>query len=97
MTFNPSDLLTIAPEMTTLFLALMIIVIELIVTRNEVALQLIAIIGLFAVIAIAVLVHGSQHGAFSSMIAADTFTLYVKVLLGGIALLTVMMSREYMK
>lgn len=97
MTFNPTDLLGVAPEIATLILALAVIMIELLVSRNEEVLQGIVSIGLLAVMAVTVISSGSGNSAFYAMVSTDAFTFYFKILLTGIALLAVLMSRDYLK
>ncbi len=97
MTFNPTDLLAIIPEMSILSLAILVIMIEVLITRSEETLQGITAIGLLAVMAVSILVRSTSESVFSGMVANDDFTMYLKVLLTGIALLAVLMSRDYLK
>ena len=96
MTFNPSDLWAVAPEIAVLTVALAVILIELLVTRREGVLQAVAAVGLLAVMAVTVWSLGRPTGAFNGMIARDGVTVFVKVLLAGVALLAVLMSRDYL-
>ncbi len=96
MTFNPSDLWAVAPEMVVLAVALAVILIELLATRREGVLQGVAAVGLLAVMAVAVWSLGRPTGAFNGMVARDGLTVFVKLLLAGVALLAVLMSRDYL-
>lgn len=97
MTFNPTDLLAIAPEIAVLSLAILVIMIEVLISRSEEVLQGITAIGLLAVMAVSILVRSTSSNVFSGMVANDDFTMYLKVLLTGIALLAVLMSKDYLK
>lgn len=97
MTFNPSDLTAVAPEIAVLGLAIAVLLIELVITRREVALQAIAALGVVAVMAVTVLSFGYPTHAFSGMIARDGVACFMKLLIGGIALLVVLMSRDYLR
>ena len=97
MTFNPTDLLAIAPEIAILALAILVILIELFITRSEEGLQVVTSIGLLAVMAVSILFRSTSDNVFSGMVANDDFTMYLKVLLSGVALLAVLMSRDYLK
>jgi len=93
--FNPNDLLAIAPEIALVATAAVILLIELIVTRSEAALQTVAMIGLVIAGALAALTGGLGGGAFNGMVATDGFSSFLKVVLVGVAALTVMISRNY--
>lgn len=97
MTFNPSDLLVVAPEIAILALAILVILVELVITRKEGVLQLLTAVGLIATMAIALLTSGSNGEAFNGMIAADGFSSFLYVLLCGVALLAVLMSGDYLR
>ncbi len=96
MTFNPSDILIIVPEIAVLALAMLVILTELLVTRREMVLQIMTTVGLLVVMALAVLTFGKAGGAFNGMIAGDGLSMFMKVLLAGVALLAVLMSRDYL-
>ena len=97
MTFNPTDLLAIAPEIAVLSLAILVIMIEVLISRSEEVLQGITAIGLLAVMAVSIFVRSTSANVFSGMVANDDFTMYLKVLLTGIALLAILMSKDYLK
>ncbi len=97
MYFTPTDLIAIAPEIATMILALVLILIEVTITRKDQVLQTISIIGLLGVLAIAIIVDPPVAGAFNGMVASDLFTQYIKVLLAAITLFVVFMSGSYMK
>ena len=80
-----------------MLLAVIVILVELLITRNYTALQIIIVSGLLITIAVTVLVEGSAGGSFNAMIISDTFTTLFKILLLGIALFTVLVSKEYFK
>ncbi len=96
MTFNPSDILTIVPEIAVVALAMLVILTELLITRRETVLQLMTVAGLLVVMALAVLTFDKAGGAFNGMTAGDGLSTFMKALLAGIALLAVLMSRDYL-
>ncbi len=96
MFFNLSDLFAIAPEICLLVLAAVVLKTELFFTRKPTALQGITMAGLLVTMGVTVMTASEfPTGAFNGMIAADGFTLFLKVVLLGVALLTTLMSREY--
>ena len=97
MSFNPIDLIAVLPEMVVLALAIIVLLVELTLTRNNKTLQAITVAGLLAVVVIALLdmLGGPATGAFNGMVARDGTTAFMKALLAGAALLATLMSREY--
>jgi len=95
MVFNPSDLTAVAPEITLLAVALVVLFAELLVTRRALVLQAIAVLGLLVVMAVALLTTSEPTGAFNGMVARDGIATFLKVLVAGVALLAALMSREY--
>jgi len=96
MPFNLSDLSAIAPEICLLIFAAGVLKFELFFTRKPGILQGLAIIGLLLTAIVAVATAGRlPTGAFNGMVAADGFTVFLKVVLAGVALLTVLVSKDY--
>lgn len=96
MFFNLSDLTAIAPEICLLVLAAVVLKIELFFTRKAGILQNVTIVGLFITLMVTVMTAAEfPTGAFNGMVAADGFTMFLKVVLLGVAVLTTLMSREY--
>ncbi len=96
MPFNLSDLSAIAPEISLLVLAAVVLLVELFFTRKASVLQGITLAGLLLTTVIAVLTTSEfPTGAFNGMIAVDGFTAFLKVVLLGVAVLTTLMSQEY--
>ncbi len=71
MTFNPSDLTAVAPEIAVLGLAIAVLLIELVITRREVALQAIAALGVVAVMAVSGLLFCFPTHVFCGVISPD--------------------------
>ena len=97
MTFNINDLTAIAPEIALLVLAMLVIFIELVVTRREHVLQYVTVVGLLGVMAVAIFVTNNTANAFNGMIATDGFTTFIKLLLAGVALLATLVSGDYLR
>ncbi len=96
MTFPLSDLFAIAPEISILVLALLVIMVELTITRRDDVLQVIVIIGLALTMAITLFSTGGNGTAFNGMIAHDGVATFMKLLLTAVALLAVLVSRDYL-
>ena len=95
MTFNPSDLLTIIPEIAVIVLAMLVILFELLGIGREKVSQWLTVAGLAVVIVISVII-GSSGGAFNGMIALDGFSLFLVVLLAAVTAAVVLVSRDYL-
>lgn len=95
MTFNPSDILAVLPEIAFLVLAMLVILIELLGIGREKVLQGFVVIGLMGVIILLVII-GSTGGAFNGMIALDGFSLFLIVLLTAVTAAVVLMSGDYL-
>ena len=80
MTFNPSDILAVVPEIAILALAMIVILLELFSPKQEKVFQWVAVLGLMAVIALTI-AFGNHGGAFSGMIALDGFSTFLIVLI----------------
>ncbi len=97
MTFPLSDITAIAPEIGVLVLAILVVLVELTITRREDVLQVVVIVGLALILGIALTTYsGGSDGAFNGMIAYDGMALFFKLLLTVVALLAVLMSRDYL-
>jgi NADH-quinone oxidoreductase subunit N len=95
MSFNPTDLLAIAPEIVLLSLAAIVLLAELFITRSPAGLQSVTVIGLLAAAVVAVVTSGVDGGAFNGMVARDGFAGFLKIVLTGVALLTALISGDY--
>ncbi|MBM3325580.1 MAG: NADH-quinone oxidoreductase subunit N [Calditrichaeota bacterium] len=102
MAFSYSDLFVIAPEIILTALALVVIFVELAWPRCEAALQAICAVGILLAGAAAAISLGVQTTAgfgsasfLNGMVAADGFSVFLKVILATIALLIVLISRSY--
>ncbi len=85
----------IAPEISLLCFALLIVVVDLFVSRKGV-LPVLAIIGAFVSAAFALGLWGSSgQDAFGQMIAIDQFGLFFKLLILAAVILVVMASNKY--
>ena len=82
MTFPLSDITAIAPEIGVLVLAILVVLVELTITRREDVLQVVVIVGLALILGIALTTYsGGSDGAFNGMIAYDGMALFFKLLL----------------
>ncbi|MFH0765272.1 MAG: NADH-quinone oxidoreductase subunit N [Calditrichota bacterium] len=97
MSFNSNDLTVVAPELVTLALAVLVLLAELVITRQGAVLQAITVIGLALVMAVAILTGIQPEGAFNGMISGGGFSLFIKILLVGVALLTALMGGDYFR
>ena len=94
--FNSADIMIVAPEIAVLVIALLIIIIDTAVTRSEATIQGITTVGLLIAIILALLTDARPGGAFGNMVSTDSFTIYFKIVLLTIALLTALISRNYL-
>ncbi len=97
MSFNPYDLTALAPEAITLALALALILVEVLITRDERAIQIIAVIGLLVAGIVSVLIDPPVSGAFNGAVASDLVSQFLKTLLIAIALFVTLISGWYLK
>lgn len=96
MTFPLSDLVAIAPQIGVLLVAIIVVMVELTVTRRDDVLQMIVIIGLMVVMGVTLATLGGNGGAFNGMIARDGMASFFNLLLTIVTLLAVLMSRDYL-
>ncbi|MFC2150180.1 NADH-quinone oxidoreductase subunit N [Calditrichota bacterium] len=97
MSFNPSDLMAIRSEMVVLVLAMLVLVVELTITRKAKVLMWLTVGGLLLTVVLSLLdmISGASTGAFNGMIARDGMTAYMKATLAGIMLLAALLSKDY--
>ncbi|MCF7809689.1 NADH-quinone oxidoreductase subunit N [bacterium] len=96
MTFNPTDILAIIPEIGILALAMIVILLELLSPRQEKLFQWVAAFGLIAVIALTV-IFGNHGSAFSGMIALDGFSAFLIILITAVTAAVILMSGDYLR
>lgn len=95
MTFSPIDISGIAPEIALVTLAVAVLLAELLFTRNANILQGITGVGLLLAGGLAADLMNSSSSTFGGMVAVDGFTLFLKLILIGVTLLTVLISKDY--
>lgn len=95
--FEPADIVAVVPEVGVLLLALLVVLAELLFPRRDDSLQLIVVIGLLVVMVLTTMTFGRATGAFNGMIARDGVSMFLKLLIAGVALMAALISRDYLR
>ena len=97
MTFNPSDLTAVIPEIVVIALAMVVILLDLLNIARDRFLQAFVFVALLAAVVCFSMFIDKSTGAFNGMVAADGFSLFLKVLITAVTALVVLASRDYLK
>lgn len=92
-----SDVITVVPELIILVAACAILLVEPFLKADRTAVMAIALTGLVASAVVALVLVGEDRVAFSGMLVLNEWAVFFKVLFAAGAILTVLMSSEYLE